>query len=93
MWPALLGSGWIWSALLAGTLVCFVVGVLGFLFLVTVKPRRETSDEFDETWRRYEVGDLTRAEFERSVRRPVSGARLRAGRVKGEKGEPVGGSL
>ncbi len=69
MWPTLLGSGWIWSALVAAALVCFIVGVLGFLFLITVRPPRQTSDEFDEIWHRYEEGDLTRPEFERSVRR------------------------
>lgn len=74
MWPTLFGAGWIWGALVAGTLVCFIVGVLGFLFVITVKPPRRNSDELDEAWHRYEEGDLTRSEFERTARRgaPVS---------------------
>lgn len=74
MWPTLLGSGWIWGALVAAALVCFIVGVLGFLFFITVKPPRQMSDEFDEMWHRYEEGDLTRPEFERTLgRRSVGG--------------------
>jgi hypothetical protein len=76
MWPTLLGSGWIWSALVAGTLACFIVAVLGFLLLITGKPRRQTSDDLETTWHRYEEGDLTRAEFERIVRRRAAGGTL-----------------
>jgi hypothetical protein len=75
MWPMLFGSGWVWSALIAAALVCFIVGVLGFLFLITVKPVRQTSDEFDELWHRYEEGDLTRPEFERTLGRRAAGVR------------------
>ena len=74
MWPTLFGSGWIWDALVAGTLACFAVGVLGFLFLVTVKPPRQGSDEFDEVWHRHEEGDLARPEFERTLRRTAGGS-------------------
>lgn len=56
MWPTLFGSGWIWGALVAGALICFIVGVLGFLVVITAKPPRRTSDELGETWRRYEEG-------------------------------------
>jgi hypothetical protein len=76
MWPTLFGSGWIWGALVAGTLVCFIVGVLGFLFLVTVRRPQETKSEFDEVWHRYEEGDLTRSEFDRTVRRRTAGGGL-----------------
>ena len=76
MWPALLGSGWIWGALVAGTLVCFIVGVLGFLLLITRKPRRQASDDLDAMWHRYEEGDLTRPEFDRIVRRRAAGGTL-----------------
>lgn len=78
MWPTLLGSGWIWSALIAAALVCFIVGVLGFLFLITVRPPRQTSDEFDEIWHRYEEGDLTGPEFERRLGRRVAGGRAKS---------------
>jgi hypothetical protein len=75
MWPMLFGSGWVWSALVAAALVCFIVGVLGFLFLITVKPARQTSDEADELWHRYEEGDLIRPEFERTLGGRAAGVR------------------
>lgn len=89
MWPTLFGAGWIWGALIAAALVCFIVGVLGFLFLITVKPARQTSDEFDELWHRFEEGDLTPSEFERTIRRPVARGTGR-GRVNNEA---AGGGL
>jgi hypothetical protein len=70
MWPALFGSGWIWSALVAAALLCFIVGVLGFLFLITVRPPRQVS-ELERDWHLYEEGDLTRSEFERRARRRI----------------------
>jgi hypothetical protein len=77
MWPALFGSGWIWGALIAGTLACFVVGVLGFLFLITGKPPRQSADELETAWHRFEEGDLTRSEFERTVQRGAASRRPR----------------
>jgi hypothetical protein len=90
MWPMLFGSGWIWGALVAAALTCFIVGVLGFLFLITVRPARPTSDEFDELWHQYEEGDLTRPEFERTIRERSLGRRTRRGQVNSEA---VGGGL
>ena len=72
MWPALFGSGWVWSTLVAAALLCFIVGLLGFLFLITVRPRRQAS-ELDQDWHLYEEGELTRAEFERRARRRIVG--------------------
>jgi hypothetical protein len=69
MWPAVFGSGWMWGVLLAVALVCFIVGVLGFLFVVIVKPPRRQPDELDEAWHRYEEGDLTLSEWQRKVHR------------------------
>lgn len=86
MWPMLFGSGWVWSALIAAALVCFIVGVLGFLFLITVKPARQTSDEFDELWHRYEEGDLTRPEFERTLGRDAAGRRSARNQVNSAAG-------
>lgn len=88
MWPMLFGSGWVWSALIAAALVCFIVGVLGFLFLITVKPARQTSDEFDELWHRYEEGDLTRPEFERTLGRGAAGR----GSARNQVNSAAGGS-
>lgn len=70
MWPILFGYGWIWGVLVAATLLCFVVGGLGFLFLVTRKPSTRGSDDLSEAWHRYEEGDLTRSEWERTAGRP-----------------------
>jgi hypothetical protein len=47
-----------WGALVAAALVCFIVGMLGFLFLITVKPPRQGSDELDRARHLYEAGDL-----------------------------------
>gem|GEM_PF-5327180 len=61
--------------------MCFIVGVLGFLFLIALKPARQTSDEFDELWHRYEEGDLTRSEFERTIRTRSSRRRTERGQA------------
>lgn len=70
MWPILFGSGWIWGVLVAAALLCFVVGGLGFLLLVTGKPSRRGSDDLGEAWHRYEEGDLTQPEWERTAKSP-----------------------
>jgi hypothetical protein len=69
MWPAVFGSGWLWGVLLAAALVCFILGILGFLFVVIVKPPRQQPDELDAVWHRYEEGDLTLPEWRRRVHR------------------------
>jgi len=69
MWPTLLGSGWIWGVILAAALVSFIVGVLGFLFVIIGKPPRPQPDDLDEAWHRYEEGDLTLPEWRRKVHR------------------------
>lgn len=72
MWPAMFGSEWIWGVLVAAALACFTVGVLGFLFLIIVKPPPLRHDEFGETRHRYEEGDLTGPGWERKIRGPAS---------------------
>ncbi len=67
MWPALFGSGWIWSVLVAAALLSFIVGILGFLFLIIVKPPRQGSDDLGRAWHLYEDGDLTPAPWERRL--------------------------
>jgi hypothetical protein len=69
MWPVLFGSGWVWGLLVTAALVCFIAGVLGFLFLVIVKPPCQGADDIGEAWHRYEEGDLTLPEWKRKVRR------------------------
>jgi hypothetical protein len=68
MWPVLSGSGWLWEFLLAAALLCFIVGLLGFLLCI-ICPREETVDPIDQLWHRYAEGDMTRSEFERLSRR------------------------
>ena len=71
MWPALFGSGWQWGVLVALSLACLFVGLLGFLLLVVNKPRREAAAPLDQLWHRYEEGDLIRKEFDRARRRTI----------------------
>lgn len=69
MWPALFGAGWYWGALLAAVLVCVFVTVLGLLFRVVAMPSRPQPDDLADAWHRYEEGDLTRPEWDRTLRR------------------------
>lgn len=65
MWPSVFGPGWAWAVLVAMAFLCFVAGVLGFLFIVIGRPSREVVEPVDRLWRRFEERDLTREEFER----------------------------
>lgn len=71
MWPAMFGPGWQWGVLVALSLVCLAIGLIGFLCLAVRKPRPNVSTPLDLLWRRYEEGDLTSAEFNR-LRRTIS---------------------
>ena len=68
MWPALFGAGWIWGVLVAACLMGFIVGGLGFLYLIVVTPSPPQRDEVAEAWHRYEEGDLIPPEWDRMVR-------------------------
>lgn len=68
MWPSIFGPGWGWGILVALAFLCFVLGVLGFLFIVLTGRPPEAADPLDRLWHRFEEGDLTRQEFDR-VRR------------------------
>lgn len=76
MWSVLFEFGWVWSVLVAAALLCFIVGGLGFLFLVTGKST-QSSDALDEAWHGYEEGDLPRFEWARTaahqMARPAGG--------------------
>ncbi len=65
MWPLIFGPGWVWGVLVALALSSLFVGVLGFLLLIMGNRPRDHARPFDETWHRYEEGDITREEFER----------------------------
>jgi hypothetical protein len=90
MWPALFGAGWVWGALVAAALLCFVIGVLGFLLLITMRPSRQAADELDRAWHLYEEGDLTHAEWQRRVR-ALRSSRASRRLIGGPKVQETGG--
>lgn len=68
MWPDLMGPGWQWHLLATVGLVTGVFAVIGILERAAAAARHEEpafSDPLLVLWHRYEVGDLTRREFER----------------------------
>ena len=77
MWPDLLGPGWQLQFLMALGLMAVLVGVIGLLWVAAGHTSPISPDQVLAAWRRYEVGDLTRQEFER-VR--VAAARADRGR-------------
>jgi hypothetical protein len=66
MWPDLLGPGWQLQFLTALGLMAILVGVIGFFWLAAGHTSPASPDAVMAAWRRYEVGDLTRQEFDRS---------------------------
>jgi len=66
MWPNLFGPDWAWIA--AGALAMALV-IAAVLFGLAAAARLESPDHGqtsrDDLWHRYEIGDLTREEFER----------------------------
>jgi hypothetical protein len=58
--------------LVAMAFLCFVAGVLGFLFIVICRPPREVAEPPDRLWARFREGGLTREEFERPGRAGAS---------------------
>ena len=64
MWPDLFGPGWQLQILMALGLTAVLVGVI-VLWLAAGHTSPALPDEMLTSWRRYEVGDLTRQEFER----------------------------
>ena len=65
MWPDLLGPGWQIQFLMALGLTAVLVGVIGLLWVAAGHTSPASPDQMLAAWRRYEVGDLTRQEFER----------------------------
>jgi len=64
MWPDLFGPGWVWGVFLSFGLLGVFAGLLKCLDLLCKEPEG-TEDPLEELWHRYEIGDLTRQEFER----------------------------
>ena len=65
MWPDLLGPGWQLQFLMALGLMAVLVGVIGLLWVAAGHTSLASPDQVMTAWRGYEVGDLTRQEFER----------------------------
>ncbi len=63
MWPDLFGPGWPWGVLAACGILTACVALVS-AFGRAGRPDAEF-ETFQELWRRYEQGDLTRWEFER----------------------------
>lgn len=74
MWPGLFGLGWTWGVLVALAMLIVILGGLGTMFHLLRRPS-DTPSVFDRIWRRFEEGDLTRAEFERLRRAAHLGGR------------------
>src|SRR5437773_12130845 len=65
MWPDLFGPGWQLQILMTLGLTAVLVGAIGLLWFAAGRTSPAIPNEMLTTWRRYEVGDLTRQEFER----------------------------
>jgi hypothetical protein len=65
MWPDLLGPGWQLQFIMALGLTAVLVGVIGLLWVAAGHTSPASPDGVLTAWRQYEVGDLTRQEFER----------------------------
>jgi len=65
MWPALFGPGWEWGILGSLGLMAGIITLLVKMFAAAKGKPEATEDGRAAIWRRYEIGDLTRPEFER----------------------------
>jgi uncharacterized membrane protein len=79
MWPAMFGPGCIWGVVVAISVGCLLVGLVGFLLLAVDGHRHGPVDPLDELWHRYEEGDVTRQEFERLRREALERIRRAPG--------------
>lgn len=82
MWPNLFGPGWVYAVLLSCGFLLAFIGLLKFLDFLYKEPMAQ-EDPLLALWHRYEVGDLTRQEFERlkperraTLRRDVPAVRV-----------------
>ncbi len=64
MWPDLFGPGWQWGVLVSFGVLGAFIGILKVLDILSAEPVHH-EDPLLALWHRYEVGDLTRQEFER----------------------------
>src|SRR6516225_516414 len=82
MWPDLFGPGWQLQILMAFGLTAVLVGAIGLLWFAAGHTSPAMPNEMLTTWRRYEVGDLTRQEFERIRGAVAARADRREGRER-----------
>jgi hypothetical protein len=68
MWPSMFGPGWLWGVAIALAAAALLVG--WFAWVARLESIHATpAPPSDDSWHRYEDGDLTRQEFERRRRR------------------------
>ena len=94
MWPNLLGPGWMPQLLLTIGVVGVFVGMLKTLLFGAARSADEAPDEIQKIWHQYEVGDLTRWEFDRLRRaaqwRPADPQGAKENQSCGGTMEPTG---
>ena len=66
MWPDLMGPGWQWELLAAVGLLAAMFALFGLMARAAGREAPASPDPLLTLWHRYEVGDLTRREFERA---------------------------
>ncbi len=65
MWPDTFGPGWFWGVLSVAGVVAILAAVVRMATRVQAAAR---VDPVQAVWHQYEIGDLTRREFERLKR-------------------------
>ncbi len=65
MWPDLMGPGWQWHVLATVALLAALLASIGLVARAALREEPACPDPLLVLWHRYEVGDLTRREFER----------------------------
>jgi hypothetical protein len=68
MWPSMFGSGWPWGVAIALAAAALLVGWFAWVGRLESTHATRTTPP-DDSWHRYEEGDLTRQEFVRRRRR------------------------
>jgi hypothetical protein len=66
MWPDVMAPGWQWHLLATAGLLAAFSAVIGLLAKAAGREEPASPDPLLVLWHRYEVGDLTRREFERA---------------------------
>ena len=65
MWPDLMGPGWPWHVVATAGMMAALLTLVALVARAAVHEEPASPDPLMVLWHRYEVGDLTRREFER----------------------------